>query len=164
MKKILFISGTIGVGKTTLGFYLQEKLDNCIFIDVDTLCFWSKNIRFSQMEDLVFDNLSCILKNYQLSECIDTIIIAWVFDKEKTKKVINCITQPIEKHFFLLSGSEQTIRHHLSTKDIAKEQLAFILKRSMQLKETLVDEAYTEITVDGQTIDEIYTDIVSRIQ
>lgn len=164
MKRILFLNGTIGVGKTTLGTYIQERMEDCIFIDADTLCFFGKNVYYSQLKNKIIENLVFVINNYLKSDVIDTIIIAWIFDNEKVNKIVEKIDRTFDLYFFLLDASPKTIEKHLSKNNYPAEQITFLIKESERWRELLCTDSFYRIETDNLSLEEIYKIILKQIK
>jgi cytidylate kinase len=89
MKKLIFINGPAGIGKTSVCRILHAKLPNSAWLESE----WCRNINpfiFNpEIELMVEKNLSCILGNYLRCSMVEFVLFNWglhaprkqIFDK-----------------------------------------------------------------------------------
>jgi len=88
MKKFVLISGAMGVGKTTVGKLLSDKLGRTAFIDGDWCIDIHPFIGNKETKSLAIDNIIHITKNFfNCSEC-DNIVLGWVMSENSICKII----------------------------------------------------------------------------
>ena len=111
MKKLILISGSPCVGKTTVGRYLFEQYDNSAYLDGD----WCWCVNPFSVEDKRLRNgdksMSFILSNYLMSE-FDYVFFTSVVltDSEIRENILKDITATdYEILGFTLTCSEQTL-------------------------------------------------------
>jgi len=82
MKKLYLIGGPMGVGKTTACRALQERLDNCVFLDGD----WCWDMRPFQVTEetkgMVLDNICHLLNNFLHCSAYESVIFCWVMHEQ----------------------------------------------------------------------------------
>lgn len=82
MKHLIFINGTMGVGKTTTSRELQKLLPCCAFLDGD----WCWDMRPFMVTDetkqMVMDNVCYVLNNFLKCSQYENIIFCWVMHEE----------------------------------------------------------------------------------
>ncbi|MGF7146342.1 shikimate kinase [Anaerotaenia torta] len=64
MKKVVIINGPIGVGKTTVGKLLCNRLDKSAFIDGDWCFDLHPFIANKETKDMAIDNIVHMINNY----------------------------------------------------------------------------------------------------
>lgn len=119
MKNLIFINGTMGVGKTTISKELQKLLPNCIFLDGDWCWDMSPFIVTDETKKMVLDNISHLLNNFISCSEYKNIIFCWVMHEES---ILNDVLSRLNKddcmlHKFSIVCSEQTLISRI-TKDI----------------------------------------------
>lgn len=119
MKNLIFINGTMGVGKTTISKELQKLLPNCIFLDGDWCWDMSPFIVTDETKKMVLDNISYLLNNFISCSEYKNIIFCWVMHEES---ILNDVLSRLNKddcmlHKFSIVCSEQTLISRI-TKDI----------------------------------------------
>lgn len=82
MKKLIFIGGTMGVGKSTVGKLLQKRLPRCVFLDGD--CCWDMSpfVVTEETKKMVQDNITHLLKNFIACSEFENIVFVWVMHEQ----------------------------------------------------------------------------------
>ena len=119
MKNLIFINGTMGVGKTTISKELQKLLPNCIFLDGDWCWDMSPFIVTDETKKMVLDNISHLLNNFISCSEYKNIIFCWVMHEES---IVDDVLSRLNKddcmlHKFSIVCSEQRLISRI-TKDI----------------------------------------------
>lgn len=82
MKTLFLIGGTMGVGKTAVCQYLNDFLDNSVFLDGD----WCWNANPFQVTDetknMVVDNICHLLNNFIHCSVYENIVFSWVLHRQ----------------------------------------------------------------------------------
>lgn len=82
MKRLIFINGTMGVGKTSTSREIQKILSNCVFLDEDWCWDMSPFIRTNETKQMVVGNISYMLNNFIACSAYDNIIFCWVMHEQ----------------------------------------------------------------------------------
>ena len=119
MKNLIFINGTMGVGKTATSKELQKRLNNCVFLDGDWCWDMSPFIVNDETKSMVIKNISYLLNNFISCSEYENIIFCWVMHEEE---ILNDIlsrldTQDCILYKFSLICSEEALISRI-TKDI----------------------------------------------
>lgn len=110
MKKLIIITGPMGVGKTTVGKKLSDKISRSAFIDGD----WCLNIHpfvgNRETKNMAIDNIVHMIKNYnKCSEC-DSVVLGWVMSENTINKIVSGIADMDFQIFcFTLTVSGQAL-------------------------------------------------------
>jgi len=119
MKNIYFIGGSMGIGKTTAGKILKNKLPNCVFLDGD----WCWNMHPFQVtaetKQMVLENICFLLNQFIRCSAYENIIFCWVMHEQR---IIDEIVSKLETngclvHNISLMCSEKELRRRLQ-KDV----------------------------------------------
>lgn len=84
MKKLIFINGPAGVGKTTTCKSLLEKMNNSAWLESD----WCRTINMNpsafipETDEIAVKNTSYILRNYLEYNMLDYVIFNWVLHRK----------------------------------------------------------------------------------
>ncbi len=95
MKNLIFINGTMGVGKTATSRELQKLLPNCVFLDGDWCWDMSPFIVNDETKNVVVDNISYLLNNFISCSVYQNIIFCWVMHEQS---IIDDVLSRLEKH------------------------------------------------------------------
>jgi broad-specificity NMP kinase len=91
MKRLIFISGTMGIGKTTISKLLSKELKNSVFLDGD----WCWNINPFIVNDenkkMVIENICFLLNSFIKNTTIKDIIFCWVMNKQEIIEEITAV-------------------------------------------------------------------------
>jgi len=83
MKNLIFINGTMGVGKTSTSKELQKLLPKCVFLDGDWCWDMSPFIVTDETKNMVIDNISYLLNNFISCTEYENIIFCWVMHEQR---------------------------------------------------------------------------------
>lgn len=119
MKKLYFISGTMGVGKSTICNKLKQELPRCVFLDGDNCWNMHPFIVNQETIDMVLDNICHLLNNFLQCSIYDNVVFCWVMHKQEIiDSILNQINLENCKLINItLIADEKTIYKRLS-KDI----------------------------------------------
>ncbi|NLJ87123.1 MAG: AAA family ATPase [Firmicutes bacterium] len=82
MKNLIFINGTMGVGKTKTSRELQKLLPRCAFLDGDWCWDMSPFTVTDETKAMVEDNICHVLSNFLKCSEFDNIIFCWVMHQQ----------------------------------------------------------------------------------
>ena len=161
MKKVIFIGGTMGVGKTTVSHLLKKELHHSVMLDGDWC--WDTN-PFQVTEEtktMVLDNICYLLNSFLRCSAYEHVILGWVMHEQSIIDHIignlnmeNCAVRSIS-----LVANEACLRERL-LKDVAQgRRTADVIERSIsrlplyrQLNTVKVDTSNKSVQ---QIVDEI---------
>ncbi|WP_223388717.1 methyltransferase domain-containing protein [Liquorilactobacillus hordei] len=84
LKNLIFIGGTMGVGKTTVGQYLVEKkLKNAVFLDGDWCWYLNPFIVNEENKVMVRRNICFLLNSFIANSTIENIVFVWVMHQQQ---------------------------------------------------------------------------------
>lgn len=115
MKKLIILNGTMGVGKTTVGKLLMQKLQPSVFLDGDWCWDMNPFVVNEENKAMVLDNITHLLKAYLNNSGFEYVIFCWVIHQEE---IFNQILAPLcgidfELHQITLMCSETALRNRL---------------------------------------------------
>ena len=105
-KKLIFIGGAPGVGKSTVARLLLNDLENCVWLDGDDLWRMNPFIVDDSTKKMVENNISFVLNSFIQAQ-FSYIIFTWVLHMDS---IVNAILSSID-----LSGYD--FRHYALTCD-----------------------------------------------
>ncbi len=82
MKTLYLIGGTMGVGKTSVGQCMKQKLPNAVFLDGDW-CWDADPFRITEeTKEMVMDNICFLLNRFVRCSAYENIIFCWVMHEQ----------------------------------------------------------------------------------
>ncbi len=93
MRKLIFICGASGIGKSTICTKLYRKMNNSAFVDSDH-CRMIHPFEFSdELKDIVEDNMATMLVNYLKCSSIEKTIFLYGFHGPRKQIFDNIMTK-----------------------------------------------------------------------
>lgn len=120
-KHLYLIGGTMGVGKTTVGKILKDKLANSVYLDGD----WCWDMHpFSVTEEtkrMVMENIAFLLNNFLRCSAYEHIVFCWVMHEQAIiDELLSRIdTTGCETHVLSLVCGEEALKERIE-RDIEK--------------------------------------------
>ena len=121
MKRFYLITGSMGVGKTTVGKRLCDTLGRSAFIDGD----WCLNIHpfvgNKETKNMAIDNILYLVRNYlKCSEC-DSVVLSWVMSDNTVRRIMNGISECDSKTYSItLICNENALRERWNNDTITE--------------------------------------------
>lgn len=116
---VIILNGPMGVGKTTVGTYIAEKIPGTAFIDGDWCMDLHPFIGNDETKEMAVDNILHMIKNYHNCSCCNMVILAWVIDDDWVyEKLIDGIEEigAEVKSFTLVCDEEQLRKQWIEDK------------------------------------------------
>ena len=82
MKNLIFVNGTMGVGKSTVCKQLNKLLNKSIYLDGDWCWMADPFVVSEETKAMVTDNICHLLNNFINCSEYENIIFCWVMDYE----------------------------------------------------------------------------------
>lgn len=116
MKKVIFISGTMGSGKSTVSRLCSELLTRSVWLDGDW-CWMMHPFQVSdQTKAMVLDNITYLLNQFLAQPDFDYILFSWVMDDpEIVRSILNRLLGEFTFNHFTLSPSPAQLRRQLQS-------------------------------------------------
>lgn len=134
MKKLIMISGTMGVGKTATCRELQKILPHNVFLDGDWCWDMNPFIVDSQTKAMVIKNICFLLNQYLNCSHYENVIFCWVMHQQS---IIDDILSGLDtencmiKSFSLIADKQSLIRRLKSDIDKGIRQES-VIERSIE--------------------------------
>jgi len=114
MKKLIFINGTMGVGKTTTSKALLALLDGAVFLDGDWCWMMHPFTVTEETKAMVIHNIAFVLNNFLCCSAYEYVIFCWVMDSEK---IIQDVRKQLSTNYdfflFTLTCSDAALKERL---------------------------------------------------
>ena len=112
MKNLIFINGTMGVGKSTVCRQLNKTLDKSIYLDGDWCWMADPFVVTDETKTMVTDNICHLLNNFIACSEYENIIFCWVMDYESIYESIatKLCTDNCKIWRFTISCSPDTLK------------------------------------------------------
>ena len=165
MKNLIFINGTMGVGKTSTSKELQKMLNNCVFLDGDWCWDMSPFIVTDETKKMVINNITYLLNNFIACSAYENIIFCCVMHSQEIMDDIlsrlnihNCML-----YKFSLVCSEQSLISRIA-KDIEQGiRKKDVIERSLPRLKNYFEMDTEKIDVSNLSIKETAELICKRI-
>ena len=153
MKRLIFINGTMGVGKTTVGNELLNILQPSVFLDGDWCWNMKPFIVNDETKEMVLANIVYLLRKFLTCSEYDNVIFTWVMPEESI--IDNILAGLSDLHFerfiFTLTASEKALVERLS-KDIERKiRTTDIIESSLEKQKMYQQMKTTKIDVSDLT-------------
>lgn len=134
MKTLYFISGTMGVGKTTACEALNRKLDKSVFLDGDW-CWMANPFQVTEeTKKMVVENIVFLLNQFLASSAYENVVFCWVMNAEAICESIlsKLRLEKVNVKRISLICSENALRERLMKDVKAGKRSADVIERSVQ--------------------------------
>lgn len=152
-KNIIFINGTMGVGKTSTSRELQKILPNCAFLDGDWCWNMDPFIVNAETTRMVEDNIQYILNNFLKCSVYENIIFCWVLHEQSIiESILNRLSlTDVNLYKFSLICSEPALTDRL-LRDVERGiRTSDVIARSLSKSKNYVK--MDTVKIDVSTID-----------
>ncbi len=166
MKKLFFIGGTMGVGKTTVCQNLKKKLSHSVYLDGD----WCWDANPFQVTDetkkMVIDNVCYLLNNFLQCSAYENIIFSWVMHEQS---IIDTIVSKINAESFQfinisLIADELTIKQRLLNDIKHGLRTMDMIERSIEKIPMYKNLSTIKIDTSNQSTDETVQEIINIVK
>ena len=82
MKNVIILNGPMGVGKTTVGTAIAEKVPGTALIDGDWCMDLHPFVGNRETKKMAIDNILHMIGNYQNCSVCKSVVLVWLMDEE----------------------------------------------------------------------------------
>ena len=166
MKRLIFVNGAMGVGKSAVCARLKTLLAPCAYVDGD----WCWDITpFSVTEEkkeLVLTNAAHLLRSFLGCSGVRSVLFGWVMPRraivDELLARIGCAAQ---FSLFTLTAREETLRARLASDIAAGRRDEGVLERSLAyLPLYEADMGGVKIATDGMGVSEVAQTIADMVR
>ncbi|MDD3194054.1 MAG: AAA family ATPase [Oscillospiraceae bacterium] len=165
MKRLIFINGTMGAGKTAVCQELEKELAPCAFLDGD----WCWEMHPFQVTEetkrMVVENICFLLGQFLRCSAYETVLFCWVMQEQAIAQEIlsHLDLREVQVERFTLMVSEQALRQRLERDVKAGLRQPDVVERSIR-RLPLYERMETEkIDVSDQTAAQAARQILLRL-
>lgn len=160
MKKVIIIFGSPGIGKSTVGKFLYQRIDYCQYVDVDDLWRIHPFEVNDESKKLVEKNVCSLYQAFLDHQRLETLIITWVIPTMDLLQRIKSWFYHSSLYCYRLVASEDAYLARLNDDGREKNKFEEYLKINRQ---NIFEDVKTIDTTDvgiSQIVDEIYNDFI----
>jgi deoxyadenosine/deoxycytidine kinase len=133
MKRLIFVNGTMGVGKTSTCKELLNLLQPSVFLDGDWCWYMNPFQVTDETKQMVQKNISFLLNNFLACTQYENVIFSWVMQQESIMDHLlgQLNLTDVEVYKFTLAISREALAPRLSQAIKNGERTPDVLQRSM---------------------------------
>lgn len=83
MKKLIIVSGTMGVGKSATCRLLYKMAPRSVWLDGDWCWLMNPWDTCEENREMVMNNISVLLRSYLSNSTFDNVIFSWVLHRKE---------------------------------------------------------------------------------
>ena len=165
MKKYIIINGAMGMGKSTVGKRVCEKLGRAAFIDGDFCLDIHPFVGNTETITMARDNILHMSKNYfNCSEC-DTVVLSWIMGEGMVNKIISRLSDVGFKIYsFVLTCSGETLAERWKQDTINNwrndENLSIAINSISDFENRA---GCVVVNTDGLSVDEVAEEVIKKL-
>lgn len=162
MKKLYFIGGTMGVGKTTTCQKLKKKLDNSVLLDGDWCWDSHPFIVNDETKRIVKENICFMLNNFINSSSYQNIIFCWVMHQQEIiDELLSSLNlKDVEVVSISLICDQDVLKMRLMKDVESGKRHESIIERTIQRLSLYHSLNTIKIDVSHKTVDEVVEKII----
>lgn len=150
MKNLIFINGTMGVGKTTTSIELNKLLPKSVFLDGDWCWYMNPFVVSEETKAMVITNITCMLNTFIRCSEFENIVFCWVMHQESILEDITSKLKISDYHLykFTLVCSQQALINRIKY-DIDSNKREFdVIERALARAECFskMDTIHIDVT------------------
>lgn len=173
-KKLVFISGTIGSGKSTLTKKLVYSVPNSVMLDGDWCFSQGKTWYFDkETKNMAIDNIIKILNSYLNNSNFENIFFCWSLHKqEMIDQILSSLFGTFEFYHFSLICSDETIKQRIIKRSIdrsnelgipySEEDIKNDILGSLKKKDFYYQNSAIKLNGD-KPLEDLYNEIIGSI-
>lgn len=132
MKRLIFIGGTMGVGKTAVCRELQRTLPGSVFLDGDWCWDAAPFVVNAETKAMVLDNICHLLQNFLDCSAYENVIFCWVMHQEEiVRQILSELRGTFPVFWFSLTCAPEALRERLEGDIRAGVRQPDVLERSL---------------------------------
>ena len=132
MKNLIFLSGTMGVGKTAAGQALKRLLPDCAFLDGDWCWDMDPFVVTEETRRMVVSNAAYLLQSFLSCSVYQNVVFCWDMHEERiADDILSRLRAPMRLFEYSLICSPEALTARIQ-KDVARGvRTRNVLERSL---------------------------------
>lgn len=165
MKRLLFVNGPMGVGKTAVCQELLRSLQPSAYLDGDWCWKMAPFLVTEETKAMVCDNIVSVLSRFLASPALDHVIFGWVMHRSEIARSIleRLELEDVEVRQFTLLCSEDTLRRRLMEDIRTGLRSMDALERSAAYLPLYEEQSTVKIVTDRLSPSEVARLIVEQL-
>lgn len=163
MKKILFLCGPNGIGKTTICNEIIKQLPNSAYVDSDSCRMMNPFILNDDTIPTISKNISDLLINYLKCSTINTVVFSYGFHGRRKEVFQNVLTEISKEEYnfipFLLWCSEEENINRMNIDNRSYDRIQIALNES---RKAFDDVIYPKIDITNLPAYEAAKTIITK--
>lgn len=132
MKRLIFVNGTMGVGKSAVCAELKKLLAPCAYLDGDWCWDLTPFCVTEETKELVLGNAAYLLRSFLKCSAAETVLFSWVMPgRAVVEEVLSRIGRAEEFFLFTLTATPETLCGRLRSDVAAGVRTADVIGRSL---------------------------------
>lgn len=132
VKRLIFVNGTMGVGKSSVSHELKNLLAPCAFLDGDWCWDLAPFTVTEETKTLVLDNAAYLLNAFLRCSAVRNVLFCWVMPARFViDDLLSRITEPYSFQLFTLTASEKALCARLNADIAAGKRTQDVVARSL---------------------------------
>ena len=132
VKRLIFVNGTMGVGKSAVSHELKNLLAPCAFLDGDWCWDLAPFTVTEETKALVLDNAAYLLNAFLRCSAVRNVLFCWVMPARFViDDLLSRITEPYSFQLFTLTASEKALCARLNADIAAGKRTQDVVARSL---------------------------------
>lgn len=161
VKRLIFVNGTMGVGKSSVSHELKNLLAPCAFLDGDWCWDFAPFTVTEETKTLVLDNAAYLLNAFLRCSAVRNVLFCWVMPARFViDDLLSRITEPYSFQLFTLTASEKALCARLNadiaagkrTQDVVARSLAYLPLYESGMGGVMVDTSFRSAAEIAQFI------------
>ena len=154
MKKLIFVNGTMGVGKSAVCNELKKLLAPCAFLDGDWCCDLTPFTVTQETKELVLSNAAHLLRSFLNCTAAENVLFSWVMPRrEIVDELLARIGAKTQFFLFTLTARPDTVRARLEGDVAAGRRTPDVIARALaRLPLYEADMGGVKIATDGMAV------------
>lgn len=178
MKRLIIISGGMGVGKSSVSLALVNSIVNSVFLDGDYCCQQGDEWIFDdETKKLALDSIVYVLKNHFKNKAFENIVFCWPLHKAEDfifiKESIVKLYTDVEVNEFSLVAKDNILYERISARCkmraksnnslVDDKNILQLYKGALKQQDLLKCRAECIIDTSNKNLDEIVDIIIDKL-